>query len=48
MPGMDFKRSAVIARKAVKDMEEVPYQNVMRDMASIWSKEIASCISLII
>ena len=35
---MDFKRSAVIARKAVRDMEEIPYQNVVRDMARLRSE----------
>ncbi|EPT05737.1 hypothetical protein FOMPIDRAFT_1045040 [Fomitopsis schrenkii] len=34
MPGMDFKRSAAIARKAIRDMEEIPYRNVMQEMAN--------------
>lgn len=34
MPGMEFKRSAAIARVAVRDMEEVPYRNVVEAMAS--------------
>lgn len=36
MPGMAFKRSAAVARKAVQDMEEIPYRNVVESMASAW------------
>lgn len=35
MPGMEFKRSAAIARKAVRDMEEIPFRNVMKEIVSI-------------
>lgn len=36
---MDFKRSAAIARKAIRDMEEIPYRNVMQEMVSGWLGE---------
>ncbi|EPT05741.1 hypothetical protein FOMPIDRAFT_1027275 [Fomitopsis schrenkii] len=33
IPGMEFKRSAATARKAIRDMEAVPYRKVMKEMA---------------
>ena len=44
---MAFKRSAAVARKAVQDMEEIPYRNVVESMASAWPTSVFKVTVLI-